>query len=266
MSSNKRDIILEAVKLGLGYKKKGGEHVICDSVDFELYEGELVGLIGPNGAGKSTLIRTLANMQTALTGSVIIDGSDINSYSPVQLAKQLSVVLTEPIATKNLTVYEIVALGRQPYTNWIGTLTATDKDKVDEAIELAMISEFKDRKGYELSDGQMQNVMIARALAQDTRMIILDEPTTHLDLYHKAHILSLLKSLTVQTNRTIFYASHEIDLALQICDRLVVIHKGNATAGTVESHIESGILNSMFPDDLIAFDKESSSFRITNQN
>src|SRR5690606_19358160 len=122
-------------------------------------------------------------------------------HSTAELAAGISVVLTEPIASKNLTVQELISLGRQPYTNWLGTLTAEDRDKISLAMDMVQISELKAKKCYELSDGQMQRVMIARAIAQDTQLILLDEPTTHLDLYHKVQILKLLKSIAHTTKK-----------------------------------------------------------------
>jgi len=167
--------------------------------------------VGANGIGKSTLLRTLTNVQKPLSGEIYINSKSVLDYEPVELAQQLSLVLTEQIASKNLSVFELVALGRQPYTNWMGNLSQEDITITNKALAQTNIEALKTKKCFELSDGQLQKVMIARALAQDTDLIILDEPTTHLDMYHKAYILKLLKKLAKDTGKTILYSSHEID-------------------------------------------------------
>ena len=149
---------------------------------------------------------------------IVLNNKNLLDYDTNELAQEMSLVLTESLPPSNLTVYEIVALGRQPYTNWLGTLTLEDQQKINEAIALTGISDFIHKKHYEISDGQLQKVMIARALAQDTSIIILDEPTTHLDLVHKVTLLKLLSRLTHETGKTILYSTHDLDLAIQLTD------------------------------------------------
>ena len=221
-----------------------------------------MGLVGANGIGKSTLLRTLTNVQKPLEGTIFINSKSLLEYEPVELAKQLSLVLTEPIASKNLSVFELVALGRQPYTNWVGNLSQVDMDIINKALQQANIEALKTKKCFELSDGQLQKVMIARALAQDTDLIILDEPTTHLDMYHKAYILKLLQKLAKENGKTILFSSHEIDLSIQLCDAMIVMAKDNVVSGQPCDLIEKGIFNSLFPEDLIVFDEKSGSFRV----
>jgi len=156
-----------------------------------------------------------------------------------------------------------VALGRHPYTNWIGNLTNDDIKIVNNALNLVNILDLKEKKCYELSDGQLQKVMIARALAQDTDVIVLDEPTTHLDMYHKAYILKLLKKLTKETGKTILFSSHEIDLAIQLCDTMIVMTKDDVVCDQPCDLISKGVFKSLFPKDLINFDDKSGSFRVT---
>ncbi len=222
----------------------------------------MVGLIGVNGVGKSTLLRSLSGVQAVLEGSVSIMKTSLKDISPEELAQTISVVLTEQPISKNLSVTELIALGRQPYTNWIGTLSKLDKEKINEAISLVDISLLKDKRCFELSDGQLQKVLIARALAQDTPLIILDEPTTHLDMYHQAYVLKLLKKLTTETSKSILFATHEINLALQLCDKLIVMTKDSVFTGTPDELINKEVLSSIFPSDLIYFDKEAISFKI----
>ncbi|MDX1761495.1 MAG: ABC transporter ATP-binding protein, partial [Christiangramia sp.] len=161
-----------------------------------------------------------------------------------------------------LSVLELVALGRQPYTNWIGSLTKNDLKKIMHALQLVNIEDIRDKKCHELSDGQFQKVLIARALAQDTSLIILDEPTTHLDLYHKAYVLKLLQKLSKETGKAIIFASHEINLALQLCDKLLILKDKKALFGKPSDLVNTDAFTDLFPSHLIHFDKESSSFKI----
>lgn len=248
--------------LSIGYRNKSGDTCIASTIDLEIEEGELVGLIGVNGVGKSTLLRSLSGVQPYLKGEVSILNTNLQKLSSEELAKTISVVLTEQPISKNLSVSELIALGRQPYTNWIGTLSTEDKAKIQTAIELVNIETLKDKKCFELSDGQLQKVLIARALAQDTPFIILDEPTTHLDMYHQAYVLKLLKKLTQETNKSILFATHEINLALQLCDKIIIMEKEKVTAGSPQELIEKCAFSNIFPSDLIFFDKETISFKI----
>lgn len=236
--------------------------IIASNINFEIAEGELVGIIGINGAGKSTLLRTLSGVQQPLKGQISINGQALNKSNSEDLAESISIVLTEQPISKNLSVYELIALGRQPYTNWLGTLTARDEEHIKSALQLVDVENLQHKKCYELSDGQLQKVMIARAIAQDTPLVILDEPTTHLDIYHQAYILKLLKNLTVQTNKGILFATHEINLALQLCDRIILIKDKEVSINTPHQLIEADVFSRMFPSDLIFFDKISQTFKI----
>ena len=254
--------MLSTENLDIGYHTKNGTNSIAQNLNIEIRSGELVGLVGANGIGKSTLLRTITKMQTALSGQVYINNRSIDSISLKELSQELSLVLTEPLQTKNLSVFELVALGRHPYTNWIGTLTKEDNFQIDKALNLIGITDLKNYRCFELSDGQLQKAMIARALAQDTNLIILDEPTTHLDMYHKAYILKLLQDLTKETGKTILFSSHEIDLAIKLCNTMIVMTKQNVHCNEPCLLIENGVFDSLFPKDLISFDKESGRFKI----
>ncbi len=186
----------------------------------------------------------------------------MEQHTIAELAVEISVVLTEPIASKNLTVQELISLGRQPYTNWIGTLTEDDKEKISLALDMVQMSELKSKKCYELSDGQLQRVMIARAIAQDTQLILLDEPTTHLDLYHKVQILKLLKSIAHTTKKTILFTTHEIEIAIQLCDKMLILEKNQSTFGSPCELIQMKSFENLFPSDTITFDAETGSFRV----
>ena len=262
MTAERQHIILKADQLSIGYKTKKKETVVASDINFELQKGHLIGLVGANGIGKSTLLRTLIKVQPALSGNISLNGKNIQTTTNLELAKHLSIVLTEPLTSKNLTVFELVALGRHPYTNWIGNLTEADDSIISNSLELVNITELKDKRCYQLSDGQLQKVMIARALAQDTAIIVLDEPTTHLDMYHKAYILKLLQTLTKETGKTILFSSHEIDLAIQLCDTMIVMQKDKMVCDQPCKLISEGVFNSLFPKDLIVFDEKIGSFRV----
>jgi len=254
--------ILKTDNLTIGYQTKKTKTIIASNITIALKKGELIGLVGGNGIGKSTLLKTLTKVHEPLHGAIIINEKPLQDYSNLELAKTLSLVLTEPIAAKNLTVFELVALGRQPYTNWVGTISDADHTIISNAIIQTNIEELQHKKCFELSDGQLQKVMIARALAQDTDLIILDEPTSHLDMYHKVYILKLLRKLTKETGKTILFSSHEIDLAIQLCDSMIVMSKDNIASDTPCNLIEKGAFSKLFPEDMIVFDEKTGSFRV----
>lgn len=262
MNKTASHIILKAEQLSIGYKTKKAETVVASNINFELQQGQLIGLVGANGIGKSTLLRTLIRVQPALSGTILLNDKDLKSTSTTDLAKQLSIVLTEQLTSRNLSVYELVALGRHPYTNWIGNLTDKDVSIINSSLKQVNIFDLKDKRCFELSDGQLQKVMIARALVQDTNVIVLDEPTTHLDMYHKAYILKLLQKLTKDTGKTILFSSHEIDLAIQLCDTMIVMLKEDVVCDQPCHLISKGVFESLFPKDLILFDDKSGSFRV----
>lgn len=256
--------ILYSENLQIGYDSKKGKNVIASDISISLNSGNLVALIGANGVGKSTLLRTLTGIQKPLSGNIILNGKAISNYNSMELAQQLSIVLTENLPPNNLTVFELVALGRQPYTNWIGKLSPEDISKVNEALELTQISFLSQKKHFEISDGQLQKVLVARALAQDTPLIILDEPTTHLDLLHKVSLLKLLKKLAIETNKAILFSTHDLDLALQLSDEMIVMNSQKAMQDIPENLIKNGILNSLFEDKSIIFDPEKAKFIFKN--
>lgn len=189
-------------------------------------------------------------------------GKDLEDYTELEMASAVSVVLTEPLATKNMTVYELISLGRQPYTNWLGRLSEKDKIKIKEVIDLLDLHNLKKRKCYELSDGQLQRVLIARALAQDTGIILLDEPTTHLDLYHKVQLLKLLRFVAHKTEKSIVFTSHEIDMAIQLCDKMLILDGQKNSFDQPCKLIENNAFNGLFPSDTVTFDNRTGTFRI----
>ena len=255
-----KNSILSTSNLSIGYTTKKETIVIAENLNLNLQEGKLIALIGANGIGKSTLLRTLTGIQKPIFGSVILNNKNLNDIDSWTIAQQLSVVLTEKLPPSNLTVFELIALGRQPYTNWIGKLTEIDILKINEAIELTQIAHLSDKKHYEISDGQLQNVLVARALAQDTALIILDEPTTHLDLVHKVSLFKLLKKLTKESNKCILFSTHDIDLAIQLSDEMIIMTAENVVQDEPCNLISRGVFNTLFDDEHILFDAEKGKF------
>jgi iron complex transport system ATP-binding protein len=258
--SNKN--ILSTSNLSIGYKTKSSTIIIGKNLNVNLREGKLIALIGANGIGKSTLLRTITGIQKPISGTVLLNEKNIHELNSLTLAQNLSVVLTEKLPPSNLTVWELIALGRQPYTNWIGKLTPKDISKVNEAIELTQIGHLKSKMHYEISDGQLQIVLIARALAQDTPLIILDEPTTHLDLLHKVLLFKLLKKLTQETGKCILFSTHDIDLAIQLSDEMIIMTPETVVQDQPCNLILKGSFNSLFQDEHIVFDSEKGKFVI----
>lgn len=255
--------ILETSNLTIGYKSKKATVTIAENLNLNLKSGKLISLIGANGIGKSTLLRTITGIQLPIEGTVLLNDKNINSYTPLDLAQNLSLVLTEKLPPSNLSVFELVALGRQPYTNWIGTLTETDIEKVQEALALTQIEHLAQKKHYEISDGQLQKVLIARALAQDTPLIILDEPTTHLDLLHKVSLFKLLKKLTQETQKCILFSTHDIDLAIQLSDEIIIMTPDLIVQDEPCHLISKGSFATLFKDENIVFDADKGKFIIT---
>ncbi len=252
--------ILTTSNLSVGYSSNKEVKTIASNINLRLKKGELIALVGANGIGKSTLLRTLIGIQPPLSGNVILNSKNISEFDSVSLAQNLSIVLTEKLPPSNLTVFEIIALGRQPYTNWLENLSDNDISKINEAMELTQITSFADKKHYEISDGQLQNVLVARALAQDTPLIILDEPTTHLDLLHKVSLFKLLKKLAKETNKCILFSTHDIDMAIQISDEMIIMTNENVAQDQPCNFISKGDFNTLFKDEHIVFDSEKGKF------
>jgi len=257
-----KTIILQATNISIGYSNKKETTVVASEVNLSLEKGKLTALIGANGIGKSTLLRTIIGIQSPLSGKVFLEEKDIHSLDNLTLAQHLSVVLTDKLPPSNLTVFELIALGRQPYTNWIGKLTEEDIAKINEALELTQISHLAHKRHHEISDGQLQITLIARALAQDTPLIILDEPTTHLDLLHKVTLLKLLKKLTQETGKCILFSTHDIDMAIQLSDEMIIMTPESVVQDQPCNLIMKGSFNTLFQDEHILFDAEKGKFVI----
>lgn len=218
--------------LKIGYLKGRAERTVCQISDASLHLGEMTCLLGPNGAGKSTLLRTLAGFLPPLDGTIILADKNLNEYSQHELAHQVSIVLTNNNHIHNLSVYEVVAMGRNPHTGFWGHLNQQDKDIIHQCMKWAEINHLAQQKIDSISDGERQKVMLAKAIAQETPIILLDEPTNFLYYPDKANIMLLLKRLAHEHNKAILFSTHEAEMALQIADNIWFINNGLLTAGT----------------------------------
>jgi iron complex transport system ATP-binding protein len=256
--------VINATDLSIGYKfRNKAQKVISTGLNLQLFPGEMVCLLGPNGAGKSTLMRTIAGLQPAISGGIEIEGMPLATLDPGELAKKLSLVLTERVEAGNLSVGELVSLGRIPYTGWLGKLSDLDREKINWALSATETSIFQHQKINRLSDGERQKVMLARALAQDTSLILLDEPTAHLDLPSRVEMMRLLHQLARRMNKAILLSTHELDLALQAADKLWVMKSdGSLITGTPEDLVLNGSFEAAFTKAGFYFDKSSGNFTI----
>jgi len=255
--------IVSINNLSVGYTTGKDEKVVLSGLNLQLQQASLTCLLGPNGSGKSTLIRTLTQIQKPLNGNVKLDELDLTTYSAKQLSKKVSLVLTDRTAPGNLTAYALVSLGRFPYTSWMGNLSGHDKELIVHAMEQTGTLPFANRHIGELSDGERQKVMIARALVQDTDIIFLDEPTAHLDLPNRIEIFHLLRELAHQSGRAILLSTHEMDMAISHADKLWLVDEGGIQAGLPEDLVLSGALEKAFIREGLQFDYLKGSFQRT---
>lgn len=248
--------VFRTENLSIGFKDK----MLFSNLNFEIKTGILTSLLGSNGIGKSTLLKTISGLLDKKTGAIFIDDKNIDSFSIADFSKMVSVVLTHESVNKDLTVYELVKLGRQPYTNWLDKLTEADENLINDTLQDCEISNLKDRKLSQLSDGQLQRTFIARAVVQDTPFIFLDEPSTHLDLYHKVKLFKLLKKLCVVNHKCILFSTHDLDLALQLSDEIMLLKDEKFYHNTTKNLINEGVFDRFFDTDDIVFDRERKQF------
>lgn len=258
--------ILSVKNLMVGYKSKKEDYVLLNDVNVQVAKGEFISLIGKNGIGKSTLLRTIVGLQNALSGEIQVDFLPISHYSIRELSKIICYVSTEHILIPNLTVYDFVSFARTPYTNWFGSLTKNDEKVIKESLELTNTNELKNRIYDELSDGEKQRVLIARALAQDTEIIILDEPTAFLDLANKYEIFYLLNKLSKQKNKTIIFSTHDLNIAINESDKIWLINDKQIIEGIPEDLALDSTFDKLFETSNITFEKESGEFYRAREN
>ena len=254
-------IKLSTHNLSIGYSGHASV-VVARDLSLSLSGGELVCLLGPNGAGKSTLIRTLAGLSAGLDGDVCVGDEKLADLEPLAKALRISLVLTDRVDAGNMSVANLVALGRYPHTGWLGKMTEKDQRAVETALVTTGADQLAHRNVGELSDGERQKVMIARALAQESDIVILDEPTAFLDLPRRVEIMHLLRELAHEGDRAILLSTHDLDLALRCADRLWLLSdSGDLASGLPEDLVLSGDLEQTFKSKGIVFDAAMGAFQ-----
>ena len=249
-------IQLEAFTLGYG------QQILLDHVSANLDGGGLIALLGRNGSGKSTLLRATAGLGTIKSGRILLAGKDLAELRPEELARTVSFVTTEKVRIPNLKCRDVGALGRAPYTNWVGRLQPQDREIVAKSLALLDMSAYAERTMDQMSDGECQRIMIARALAQDTPIILLDEPTSFLDLPNRYELGILLQKLAHKQNKCILFSTHELDIALTLCDSIALIDHPHLHYLPTRQMINSGHIERLFRNETITFDPKELRIRI----
>ena len=256
-----KKVVIQGKDLCIGYRTGKQEHIVHQHLDFELHAGELTCLLGANGAGKSTLLRTLSASQPALGGNLQMLGKPLKEYTEKERSRTIGVVLTDKTFAGGLSVYELVALGRQPHTGFFGRLTKEDRRIVEEAMENVGIAHKARNYTAELSDGERQKVMIAKALVQECPLILLDEPTAFLDVVSRIEIMHLLHRLAIEQDKAILLSTHDIEQALVLSDKLWLLTKGEGLqCGVTEDIILNHRMDSLFPHKDICFDYDHGTY------
>lgn len=245
-----------------GYRGRGVNVNLVGDMNAALRKGELTCLIGVNGAGKSTLLRTMAGLLKPIGGDIRLMGRSLGSYSPQELSKTVSVVLTDEVPEQDLRVFETVAMGRMPYTGYWGSLDEQDIMNVNKALNLVGMTDFAQRRLGSLSDGERQKVMIAKALAQDTQVILLDEPVAFLDFPSKVGILRLLKHVAKEMDKSILLSIHDIELALKIAQRLWILQGAGFIEGEPATLAREGKVDFLFRGEGISFNRQTMQYTI----
>jgi len=251
--------MLQVRDLQTGFRSKTTTTVLLSSLDFEVTAGELCVILGRNGSGKTTLLRTIAGLHPALKGTV-----EFTTLTPIDTpAKHCAIVTTERFRLSYFRVADVVALGRYPHTGYFGNLQEKDKEIIEQAIELTDINHLINKPLAQLSDGEYQKVMIARALAQDTPLLLLDEPTAHLDIVNRIGIFHLLKKISSENGKAILCTTHEVELALQTADKIILLDgQGKAYIGTPTALIEQGYIEAAYSSEQVRFDVQSGRFEM----
>jgi iron complex transport system ATP-binding protein len=253
---------LRTTNLTVGYSTKTASTVVLENLNVMASAGEMICLLGPNGSGKSTLLRTLSGVQAPLSGSIEIENLPLKEMSRIDLARRVGVVLTERPLVGALPAFRLVELGRYPHLNWLGQLRAQDHEAVEWAIDAVSARHLAGRESNTLSDGERQRFMIARALAQEPSILVLDEPTAFLDVASRAELMGLLRRLAREEGLAVIVSTHDLELALRVADTIWLIDPGRRLrGGAPEDLILSGAIEEAFPAETIRFDPNERTFR-----
>lgn len=235
--------LVQTRKLSVGYGRK----MVIENIEISLPKGEILTLIGPNGAGKSTLLKTFTGQLPLLEGDIYLEQKDQRQMSEMELARRLSMVMTDPIRPELMTCYDVVSTGRYPYTGKMGMLSARDREKVEEALKLVLAEELADQLFSDISDGQRQRIMLARAICQEPELMILDEPTSFLDIRHKLEFLSILKKMVREKQLTVIMSLHELELVQKISDQVMCVKEGRIDRyGTPEEIFTASYIRELY--------------------
>ena len=264
----KDDIILNTGNLKIGYKgKKSVDNVLLTDINLTVREGEFVCILGPNGCGKSTLLRTISGIQKPLSGRILIENKELSQLERSDIAKIISIALTENISMGSISVYSLVSMGRYPYSHWLGILRDEDFKIIDHALEVTGMMPYRDKSYDELSDGLKQKTIIARALAQDTPVILLDEPTAFLDITSKLEIMQMLRLLANKFDKSIILSSHDLDLALQTADTIwLITHENSIRVDVPEDLVLNGHFERAFNRNEIKFQIDKGIFKFEHRS
>jgi iron complex transport system ATP-binding protein len=265
MKENSEEI-LSLDSLSIGYYSGKTENVLLPPLSAKANSGELIAVIGRNGIGKSTLLRTLAGLQQPLGGEIYYNKRNLINYSRMQLAKEVGYISTEIIKVSNMRVYELVALGRFPHTNWIGKIEFNDHKAIMDALEKTSMGSFCDKFVSELSDGERQKVMIARILAQDTGLMLMDEPTAFLDVAGRYEVLHLMRKLSGESQKTIIFSTHDLQMAISQSDKIWLVLDNRLFEGAPEDLMLEGAFNHLFNSSTVIFNSGDGTFSFRNES
>lgn len=254
------ETILSINSLRIGYSEGRTENILLPPLTASARRGEMIALIGKNGIGKSTLLRTIAGLQASLGGDILYSGKSIKEYSRTDLARTIGYISTEIVKVSNMRVYDLVALGRYPYTNWFGKVDQINHDIIIDAIEKTGMSSLSWRFISELSDGERQKVMIARILAQDTGIMVMDEPTAFLDIGSKFEILHLMHLLSQKSGKTIIFSTHDLNVAMSQADKIWLIVDNHLLEGAPEDLMLQGAFEHLFDSSAFQYNSENGTY------
>ena len=257
---NKSEKILSVNDLSVGFAGRKGSRELLLNINSDVEKGELIAMVGANGVGKSTMLRTIVGLHPRLAGNISLINRELGDYSRQDIARKAAFVTAGSTVSQNLTVYELVSLGRFPHTNWIGQLKDIDKEHINSSIEDVGLSGKMDIRIDQLSDGEKQRAMIARAVAQDTELLVLDEPTAFLDLPNKYELIHLLRRLAETNNKSIIFSTHDLHIALKESDKIWLLIKSQLIQGAPEDLILNGSVKEIFTNSQLEFSEEEGNF------
>lgn len=260
-----RNRILSFDNLEIGFVSGRYRHILLPPVTGSGKAGELIAVIGKNGIGKSTFLRTITGLQPLISGDLKLEGKSISEYPGAKLAEKVSYISTEIVRVSNMRVYDLVSLGRYPYTNWLGRISDADDKIITGAIDKTGMSGFRDRPVTELSDGERQRAMIAMILAQDTNLMVMDEPTAFLDISSKFEIIHLMHELTRNRDKTIVFSTHDLSTAVNQADKIWLMKEQGILEGAPEDLMLEGSFKALFDESKVRFNSSDGTFTIRNE-